>query len=99
VIAPGGVALLVGGAYDGRYPLPPGISAFPCGATALLGGLANDRPPEVLLIGADGTTLATFGQGGIAPLCPAAAVRLDPAAPDEAWNLACAEGEGSPGRL
>jgi hypothetical protein len=99
VIAPGAVALVVGGAYDGRYTLPPGVDAFACGATALVGGLANDRPPEVLLLGADGATLATFGQGGSAPLCPAAAVHLDPAAPDEAWNLACAEADGTPGRL
>lgn len=99
VLPSGAVALVVGGAYDGRYALPPGVPALPCGTSALLGGLANDRPPEVLLLGPDGATLATFGLGGVAPLCPGAAVRLDPAAPDEASNLACADGEGTPGRL
>lgn len=99
VLAPGAVALIVGGAYDGRYALAPGVALLACGGSALLGGLANDRPPEVLLLAPDGAVAATFGQGGIAPLCPAAAVRLDPAAPDEASNLACAEGEGTPGRL
>ncbi len=99
VLAPGAVALVVGGAYDGRYPLPPGARLLPCGGAALLGGLANDRPPEVLLLGADGAVVASFGQGGVAPLCPGAAVRLDPAGPDEASNLGCADGEGTPGAL
>lgn len=99
VLAPGAVALAVGGAYDGRYVLPPGATLLACGGSSLLGGLANDRPPEILLLGPDGAVVASFGQGGVAPLCPAAAVRLDPAAPDEASNLACAEGEGTPGWL
>ncbi len=97
VVAPGAVALVVGGAYDGRYALPAGVALLACGGAALLGGLANDRPPEVLLLAPDGAVAASLGQGGIAPLCPAAAVRLDPAGPDEASNLACAEGEGTPG--
>lgn len=99
VLAPGAIALIVGGAYDGRYALPAGAALLACGGAALLGGLANDRPPEVLLLAPDGAVAASFGQGGIAPLCPAAALRLDPAAPDEASNLACADGEGTPGRL
>lgn len=99
VLAPGAIALIVGGAYDGRYALPAGPALLACGGAALLGGLANDRPPEVLLLAPDGAVAASFGQGGIAPLCPAAALRLDPAAPDEASNLACADGEGTPGRL
>ncbi len=97
VVAPGAVALIVGGAYDGRYALPAGVALLACGGSALLGGLANDRPPEVLLLAPDGAVTASLGQGGIAPLCPAATVRLDPAAPDEAANLACADGDGTPG--
>ena len=49
-VAPGGVALVAGGAYDGRYALPDGRRVLACGATALLGGIANDRPPELLLL-------------------------------------------------
>lgn len=99
VLAPGAIALIVGSAYDGRYALPAGAPLLTCGGAALLGGLANDRPSEVLLLAPDGAVAASFGQGGTAPLCPAAALRLDPAAPDEASNLACADGEGTPGRL
>jgi hypothetical protein len=99
VLAGGAVALIVGGAYDGRYAVAPGTMLLTCGASALIGGLANDRPPEILLLAADGAVAASFGQGGSAPLCPAAAVRLDPAGPDEASNLACAEAEGTPGAL
>jgi hypothetical protein len=96
VIAPGGVALVAGGAYDGRYELPDGVSVMTCGATALVGGIANDRPPELMLADPGGHVLATFGTSG-GPLCPAAAELLDPAGPDEPGNIACTE--GSPGTL
>lgn len=99
ILAPGAAALVVGGAYDGRYAPPAGTALLACGGSALLGGLANDRPPEILLLGPDGAVAASFGQGGSAPICPAAVVRLDPAAPDEASSLACSEGEGTPGVL
>jgi hypothetical protein len=99
LVAPGGVALAVGGAYDGRYPLLAGVPLATCGSAALLGGLANDRAPEVLLLDPDGAVASSFGAGGVAPRCPAAAERLEPAGPDAAENLACAEGEGSPGFL
>lgn len=96
-LAPGAVALVAGGAYDGRYALPAGTPVLACGAAALLGGIANDRPPELLLLDPLGAVASSFGAGGVAPLCPAAAERIDPEGPDEAENLACAGGEGSPG--
>ncbi|HET9554953.1 MAG TPA: lamin tail domain-containing protein, partial [Anaeromyxobacteraceae bacterium] len=97
-VAPGGAALVTGGAWDGRYDLPAGLPRFACGASALAGGLADDRPPEVRLVDPDGAVQATFGEGGVAPRCPAAVERVVPAGPDEAANLACAVGEGTPGR-
>lgn len=97
VIAPGEVVLVAGGAYDGRYALPAGTRVLACGATALLGGLANDRPPELLLLDGSGAAVATFGAGGVAPVCADAAVKRDPSGPDAASNLACAA--GSPGAL
>jgi hypothetical protein len=94
-VPPGGVALLAGGAWDGRYPLPAGVPVLACGAAALLGGIANDRPPDLLLADPAGAAAATLGARG-APPCAAALERRDPAGPDEPWNLACTE--GSPGR-
>jgi len=99
VVAAGEVALVAGGAYDGRYALPAGVAVFRCGASALLGGIANDRPPELLLADPTGTTRATFGAQG-APICPEGpAEKIDPEGPDEPANLACAVGEGTPGWL
>jgi hypothetical protein len=95
-LGPGAVALLAGGAWDGRYALPPGVPVLACGSTALLGGIANDRPPELLLADPGGTARATLGAAG-APLCPAALERRDPAGPDAPDNLACTE--GTPGVL
>lgn len=89
VLPPGGTALAVGGAYDGRYATPPEVALLPCGSTALLGGLANDKPPEVMLLDPLGATVATFGRGGVAPVCPAAVVKIDPGGADEAGNLGC----------
>lgn len=96
-VAPGGLGLVVGGAYDGRYPLPADVPVFRCGATALLGGIANDRAPELSLLDFAGEVASTFGAGAVAPRCPAAVERIHPAGPDDAANLACAEGEGTPG--
>ena len=87
----------MGGAYDGRYAVPPGVTVVRCGAAALLGGLANDRAPELVLLDATGVTLASFGAGGVAPICPAAIERIDPVGPDVGENLRCADGEGTPG--
>lgn len=96
-VPPGGYAVVGGGAWDGRYALPAGTPRYACGATALLGGLANDRGPAILLLGADGATLSSFGIEAAAPRCPAAAERVAPLGPDAEGNLACAEGEGTPG--
>jgi hypothetical protein len=91
----GGVALLAGGGYDGRYALPAGVPVLPCGAAALLGGIANDRAPELLLADPAGAVHATFGAAG-APVC-AVAEKIDPWGPDEPENLACTG--GSPGAI
>ncbi len=95
-VPPGGVALVVGGAYDGRYALPTSVSLARCGTTALLGGLANDRAPEIRLSNPLGDLASTFGAAG-GPICPAAAERIDPAGLDEPANIACTS--GSPGAL
>jgi hypothetical protein len=95
-VAPGGAAIVAGGAYDGRYPLPPGVPVLACGATALLGGIANDRAPELLLADPTGAIRATIGAAG-APICAGALERIEPWGPDAPENLACTE--GSPGVL
>ncbi len=95
-LAPGEVALVAGGAWDGRYALPPGVAVHACGASALLGGLANDRAPAILLADPLGAVRATFGEAG-GPVCPVAAERVDPAGADAPENLACTG--GSPGAL
>lgn len=91
VVAPGGLALVAGGAYDGRYSLPDDVPVMTCGATALLGGIANDRSPDLLLADPVGTVLATFGASG-APVCARAAELTDPSAGDEVANIVCTEG-------
>jgi hypothetical protein len=96
VLAPGGVAIVAGGAWDGRYALPAGVPVLACGATALLGGLADDRAADVLLADPVGEVRSTLGERG-APVCPTAVERIDPAGPDESWNLVCAG--GSPGEV
>lgn len=96
VLPPGKVALVVGGAYDGRYALPASVAVMTCGATALAGGIANDRAPALLLADPGGHVLATFGEGG-APICPGAAEKVDPAGADEPSNIECTD--GSPGVL
>ena len=98
-IPPGGHGLVVGGAYDGRYRLPEGTPLFRCGATALLGGLADDHPPALLLEGPDGAVLSSLGLASAPPRCTGRSVeRIHPAAPDAAANLACAPAPpGTPG--
>jgi hypothetical protein len=99
-VAPGGVALAVGGAYDGRYGLPGDVVVVPCGAAGLLGGIANDRAPELMLLDPAGGIVSTLGDGGVAPECPGAVVvRSDPSGPDAASNLSCGDVEGTPGEL
>ena len=95
-VPPGGVALVAGGAYDGRYALPAGVMVLACGASALLGGLADDRPAAIRLADPTGALVATIGENG-APACPVALEAIRPGEPDEAGNLVCTE--GSPGGL
>jgi hypothetical protein len=91
-LAPRHVALVAGGAYDSRYPLPTGTPVYQCGATALLGGLANDRAPAIQLEDPAGAVVSSIGVASAAPRCPASSLqRLDPEGPDEAVNLACAD--------
>ena len=97
MLAPGAFGLLTSEAWDRRYPVPAGTVRFTCGSSTLAGGLSDERPPEVRLLDPAGALLATFGQGDAAPPCPAAVERIDPLAPDQADNLACAEEEGTPG--
>jgi hypothetical protein len=97
-VPPGGVALVVGGAYDGRYALPAGVALARCGTAGLLGGLANDRAPELLLLDPSGAEASSLGAGAAAPHCPGeVVVRVDAEGPDAAWNLACGGEEGTPG--
>jgi hypothetical protein len=95
-VPPGGVGLVAGGAWDGRYPIPPGVPVVTCGASALLGGLANDRAPELVLVDPDGASTATLGARG-APICPAAVERRVPSWPDAPESYDCTE--GTPGRI
>jgi hypothetical protein len=91
VVAPGKLALLVGGAYDGRYLLPQGTLVVTCGTSSLLGGLANDRFPALQLRDPRAAILTTAGAAG-GPVC-AVAVRTDLDGPDEPWNWQCVEAE------
>jgi hypothetical protein len=91
VVPPGGLALLVGGAYDGRYLLPEGTVVVTCGVSALLGGLANDRFPDLRLLDPQGGVISTAGAAG-GPVC-AIALRADLGGPDEPWNWECVETE------
>jgi len=96
-VEPGGHALVVGGSYDGRYALPPGLALYRCGASALAGGLANDRAVALALEDPSGAAVSSAGIAEPAPRCPAGALeRVHPGAPDAAANWACPGGR-SPG--
>jgi hypothetical protein len=91
-VAPGGRAVVAGGAWDGRFPLARGTPRYVCGGAAVLGGLANDRAPAILLEDPAGGVASTLGVEAAAPRCVGSpVVRLDPAGPDAASNLACAD--------
>lgn len=92
VVPPGGHALVVGGAYDGRYATTR-VPVYACGAAALLGGLPNDRPVQLALEGPAGEVLSTAGLAEAAPRCAAGALeRIHPGGPDAASNWACPGG-------
>jgi hypothetical protein len=90
-VAPGGLALVVGGAYDQRYTVPAGTVVARCGTSSLLGGLANDRFPSLRLLDPLGVELSTAGAAG-GPAC-AIALRVDLDGPDEPGNWECVEGD------
>lgn len=98
-VPPGGHGLVVGGAYDGRYGLPPGLPLFRCGGAALLGGLSNEAPPGLQLESPGGVPVSTLGIAAPLLRCGQRSVeRVHPAGPDQAANLACAQaGTGTPG--
>jgi hypothetical protein len=89
------VALVAGGAWDGRYPVPAGVPVLRCGGGALLGGIANEVPPALALLDPDGAAVTTLGWGIGAPRCAEAVLRWDPAGPDVPANVGC--GWGTPG--
>jgi hypothetical protein len=88
-VAPGGLALLVGGAYDQRYALPEGTVVATCGTSSFLGGLANDHFPSLRLLDPLGGVLSTAGAAG-GPVC-AIALRIELDGPDEPGNWGCVE--------
>jgi hypothetical protein len=90
-VAPGDLALVVGGAYDDRYQVPARTVVLRCGTTALLGGLANDRFPSLSLLDPRGEVLTSAGAAG-GPVC-AIALRSDLDGPDEPGNWECVESD------
>ncbi len=97
VVAPGAHALVVGGAYDGRYALPAAVPTYRCGAAALLGGLPNDRPVAVQLEYGGGEIASSAGIAEVVERCAQGALeRVHPAGPDAAVNWVC-PGSRSPG--
>jgi hypothetical protein len=90
LVPAGGLALVAGGAWDGRYAVPPGLPIYRCGAGALLGGLADDRPVALRLETPGGTALSSLGWEAPAPRCATGPLeRVHPAGPDAASNLSC----------
>jgi hypothetical protein len=97
LVPPGGHALVVGGAYDGRYALPHGTALVRCGATALDGGLSNELPVALALLDGAGSTVSTAGLVEPVERCGAGSLeRIHPAGPDSASNWTC-PGTRSPG--
>ncbi len=98
-LPPGGHALVVGGSWDGRYPVPAGVPLFLCGATSLAGGLADDRAPALALESPSGEVVSGFGWAAPSLRCTARSVeRILPGGEDATSNLACAKSApGTPG--
>ena len=95
----GGHGLVVGGAWDGRYPLPSGVPLFHCGASSLAGGLADDRAPEIALESPAGAVVSGLGWAAPSLRCTGRSVeRVQPGGEDATGNLACARAApGTPG--
>lgn len=98
-IPPGGHGLVVGGSWDGRYPLPAGVPLFRCGATSLAGGLADDRAPAVALESSAGAVVSGFGWAAPSVRCTGRSVeRVLPGGDDATTSFACATvAPGTPG--
>jgi hypothetical protein len=98
-IPPGGHALLVGGAWDGRYALPAGVALFHCGSTSLAGGLADERPPALALEAPSGTVVSGFGWAAPSVRCTGRSTeRIHPDGDDATASFACARAApGTPG--
>jgi hypothetical protein len=95
----GAHGLIVGGGWDGRYKVPAGVPLFRCGATALAGGLADDRAPAIALESPAGAVLSGIGWSAPAIRCTGRSLeRVHPGGEDATANLACAvEAPGTPG--
>ena len=98
-LPPGGHGLVVGGSWDGRYPVPAGVPLFHCGATSLAGGLADDRAPAIALESPAGAVVSGFGWAAPSLRCTGRSTeRVLPGGDDAATNLACAKvAPGTPG--
>ena len=98
-IPPGGHGLVVGGGWDGRYPLPAGAPLFHCGATSLAGGLADDRAPAIALESPSGAVVSGLGWAALSLRCTGRSVeRVLPEGDDATSNFACAGvAPGTPG--
>jgi hypothetical protein len=97
-VAVGAVALVVGGSWDGRYALPGVTATYPCGATSLAGGIANDRPPELRLLDPAGAPAALLDATAI-PAC-GGALEAEPLPQESGAGASCCRcTEGSPGSV
>jgi hypothetical protein len=98
-LAPGGHALVVGGSWDGRYPVPAGVRRYSCGSTSVAGGLADERPPAVALESPTGTVESGFGWAAPSVRCTGRSTeRIHPGGEDATGNFACAlAAPGTPG--
>jgi hypothetical protein len=98
-VPPGGHGLVVGGSWDGRYPVPAGVPLFHCGATSLAGGLADDRAPAIALESPAGAVVSGFGWAAPSLRCTGRSIeRVLPGGDDAATNVACAKAApGTPG--
>jgi hypothetical protein len=88
-VPPGGHALVVGGSYDRRYAIGADAVLYRCGATALAGGLPNDRP-VALALEREGAIVSSAGMAEEPERCTQGALeRVHPDGPDVASNWAC----------
>jgi hypothetical protein len=95
----GAHGLVVGGSWDGRFPVPAGVPLFRCGSSSLAGGLADDRAPALALEDGTGAVVSGFGWGAPSVRCTGRSTeRIHPAGEDATANHACARAApGTPG--